>query len=505
MEGIVYAIVGLSLAIVGVITAFLVYHCCLNRGARGGYDEISEHEARAQTSWVGYNPTDVGEVRDHGMIPGPTKQQLEYEGKVTAERLRRCARGAGNYLRSAVHAVQMKHELPFIGTRSSKSHFIVNDTLVDKEYKGHFGVLLAQTSRADFDTSHRLQFEWANLRHKKRIAAFLMGLEHPYILKTLRADFGAENKSNASFFTLRFAAPGGSVRDKLYERVIKKHGLTCFSPASEKYPRPEKAAVLAGTPIQTTDVRRYGRQVLDALIYLQDVGLPYHVHTGNVILIDDQALLTDYDNCFFGFWGRMHDKVAALRGVNPDVGFFLAFLYEMVTAKEIPTPIEGELVVMLPNKLTRRMDFENLFEDMLTKKGMTLRDVRASTLFVNVQVRTAKFFDASIVETTKISKMLKKSTEYYQEGMRVGGSRRRISSMQRSTSRSNSVASDAGLPIQKRGNISRRGSSYSGQGSEISAAHSARSFKEPILLLDDDSVFANAEPVNAADYSILDV
>lgn len=63
-----------------------------------------------------------------------------------------------------------------------------------------------------------------------------------------------------------------------------------------------KYGSLKGRPLDARVVRLYGRQILEALRFLHDKGIPYgHLHAGNVMIIADSVCrLTDLENGVLG-------------------------------------------------------------------------------------------------------------------------------------------------------------------------------------------------------------
>ena len=91
--------------------------------------------------------------------------------------------------------------------------------------------------------------------------------------------------------------PLGSLRDKIYnvkspikESFVKKYGSTGAKGSADS----------AG--LSPKDVAAHGRQVLEALKFLLEKGIPYsHLHSGNVLIKDDgQCALTDLENGILG-------------------------------------------------------------------------------------------------------------------------------------------------------------------------------------------------------------
>lgn len=89
---------------------------------------------------------------------------------------------------------------------------------------------------------------------------------------------------DAGSFIVRPLFADGSLRDH----------LCCTKPKSgflQKYGNPKETRALS-----LGEVEQYGRQILSALIWLKDRGIPYgHLHAGNVIIVDGQVRI------FFSF------------------------------------------------------------------------------------------------------------------------------------------------------------------------------------------------------------
>jgi hypothetical protein len=68
--------------------------------------------------------------------------------------------------------------------------------------------------------------------------------------------------------------------------------------------------MLFGRGLRMEKIAKFGRQILEGLKYIQSLALPYyHLHTGNVIIFNGAARLTDYENAYFGFHNRLHKKM----------------------------------------------------------------------------------------------------------------------------------------------------------------------------------------------------
>jgi len=82
-----------------------------------------------------------------------------------------------------------------------------------------------------------------------------------------------------SIVAYRFS-PEGSLKDLIYD--AKPAGKY-----ARKYPQGAR-----GTPVRESNMALWGKQMLEAMLYLKACGVPYtHLHTGNVILRSDVARL----------------------------------------------------------------------------------------------------------------------------------------------------------------------------------------------------------------------
>lgn len=86
-----------------------------------------------------------------------------------------------------------------------------------------------------------------------------------------------------------------------------------------------------GNPIAAQHIRQYGRQVLEALHYLEEIGFVYpDLHCGNVMLFEGICQLTDYENILMGIPAHYANFTQA-QTPQRDFG---CFLFEMNYAYE---------------------------------------------------------------------------------------------------------------------------------------------------------------------------
>ncbi|XP_063988031.1 PX domain-containing protein kinase-like protein isoform X1 [Diachasmimorpha longicaudata] len=98
-----------------------------------------------------------------------------------------------------------------------------------------------------------------------------------------------QHVTDTGALTIRNFHPNGTLRDILCNTKPKQ-------PFIKKYGNPKQPKPLASSEIAT-----YSYQILEALSYLHEKGLPYgHLHTGNVLITPTGAKLLDIENGLLG-------------------------------------------------------------------------------------------------------------------------------------------------------------------------------------------------------------
>ncbi|XP_068147498.1 PX domain-containing protein kinase-like protein [Drosophila tropicalis] len=146
----------------------------------------------------------------------------------------------------------------------------------------------------------------------------LMGLQHPHIEPIVLA---AHTESGC--LVIRRFHKHGSLKDMLCMVTTPKN------PFLNKYGNPKGRTALSMKQVAT-----YGRQILDALIFLHSKGYAYgHLHSGNVVIVDDCVKLLDIENyvlgvpAFYRPFFMQHSKIHAIETI--DVYCFGHVLFEM--------------------------------------------------------------------------------------------------------------------------------------------------------------------------------
>lgn len=99
---------------------------------------------------------------------------------------------------------------------------------------------------------------------------------------------------------------------------------------------------MKGKPLSLLQIQSYGRQVLEALLYLQEKGFPPcgHVHSGNIFIINGTSKLTGFENCLFGWKSRVDPiikKLCKVKKADVDVIQFGHLMHEMLAGYELTT------------------------------------------------------------------------------------------------------------------------------------------------------------------------
>jgi hypothetical protein len=184
------------------------------------------------------------------------------------------------------------------------------------------------TVKANADGSTLLMtITFGELRMDRNIFAdVLVGLRSHFVLTTVDAEYVEEKKMAVVF---RRPMGKGSIRD-----------LLCNAKWSQPYAH-KYGSRKAGVPFTDGRVAAWGRHVLEGINFLRLKGLPAgHVHCGNIVVENNVAKITDYDNKLMPSLKPallpliQHETCA---GLDPDVACFGAILFEMATGYPMDT------------------------------------------------------------------------------------------------------------------------------------------------------------------------
>jgi hypothetical protein len=379
----IYSLAGVLILM--LLACIIRYYC--NCARIRGYQNFSKSALAANKLWIGENPTE----RVEEVIPEITPEQQAKIDALKAEKALVWHRDIANYCRSAAHEIEISQEVPFCGTRLSKSYAVMRDALVDSHYKGRYQVMLKlieipEDTRSSLPSgSAKLALgekeslaplvNWNNAKLTKALAAAIQNVSHPYVMNTIRFDISAVNHA---CFSLQWYSTEGSLRDLLYQPS------DLLADASKKYPAQAQHFKTRAKPLRKEQIQKFGRQILEALLYFESIGLPYyHLHSGNILIVNGSCRVTDYENVFFGLQNRLHDKLRRLP-VHPFVGAFGCVLHEMVTGREIHFPDKkGEVDVAVP---ATHAEFKSLLDVIFFDKTLDLRALQCHPLFSRVDI-----------------------------------------------------------------------------------------------------------------------
>lgn len=229
---------------------------------------------------------------------------------------------------------------------------------------------------------------------------FMMGkIQHP-LLCMPEVDTLAEPRNKA--ITIRPFFAKGSLRDIIH-KATPSHAFV------RKYGRKSKS-------LSVEAISRFGRQILDGLLFLQQVPLAFpHLHCGNILVNHDlkSIKLSEVENTLLGlepyyFLERGH-------AIAPEVECFGHVLYEMIHGEPKPTLREtdpGQPVPLLPPcEGVVYQILESIFEPELDSEPVTLESLIQLPLFANVSNYQSPS-PPEISLTSKVTAVLKQVNEH---------------------------------------------------------------------------------------------
>ncbi|XP_064122875.1 PX domain-containing protein kinase-like protein isoform X2 [Macrobrachium nipponense] len=206
---------------------------------------------------------------------------------------------------------EVTEPLPSIGTRLCKSYFLGNPL---RDTKTHH-VLWWAPFGPDRAT---------NLRDTHATLTALLQCQHPYIIPAV-----SSIATEAGVCVIRPWFSQGTVRDMIHQAKPRSSILAKYF--SDKH-----------THISQKEVAVYGRQILEALLFLNEKGLGHgHLHTGNLVIDKHVCRLIDLENQVVGLPNALRDHMTYHRKINSmealDVYCFGHVLYEMMFLKRLST------------------------------------------------------------------------------------------------------------------------------------------------------------------------
>ncbi|XP_045501984.1 PX domain-containing protein kinase-like protein [Colias croceus] len=207
-----------------------------------------------------------------------------------------------------------------------------------------------------------------HLQSKDLQSAFksLQSISHPYIDEVLTI-----HTLETGAYVVRRLHENGTVRDLLYGTDYSKSYLA-------KYGNPK-----IRKPFTTGQIAHYGYQILQALKFLHDKGLPHgHLHPGNIAILNQRAVLLDVENILMGVPSLYRPYLVQMKHMTPeaiDVYSFGRTLYEMAFAETLDSCYcdkYGEIYDDLESLLHLTLSTASWKQG-----GVTLEELQHHTLF----------------------------------------------------------------------------------------------------------------------------
>jgi hypothetical protein len=335
----------------------------------GNSSSDEDNVEKDEVGWVGKNLTSQEKRPAGKVLSQEEKQRL---AAIRFEKNLASSRAAATFCRSnQLRNLRILSEHADMGTHSSKWHCLTTDGTINREREGKYKLIMRVITLPESGTRY---FDISNSKDIQRVFNLLTSLSHQHVLGILNIAF-APSTSSAFIFT--WFSPSGSLRD-----LIRKVSNPLL-PAADKYGQPQDT-----DRMKPQQIIKFGAQILDGLIYLERAGLPYyHLHAGNVIIIGDNAYLSDFESSLFGLHPPLAGRLQKLK-VHPQMAAFGALMLEMLTGVA-SLPGRGANVLLTeiqpfpkdPRFSTRMTD---LLTEIFSDPSLTFADVRLMEPFRSV-------------------------------------------------------------------------------------------------------------------------
>lgn len=140
----------------------------------------------------------------------------------------------------------------------------------------------------------------------------------------------------------------------------------------------------------------FGRQILEALRYLEFINVPYyHLTAGNIIMDNGVCQLTGIELTLLGVRPSVHEHLARLVKKNPAASPVLQFghvLFEMAHGFELDSPTPEYISNKVPRKVADAIEF--IFRGVNVKEGIvqvpTIQEVLEHPFFADALYQLRK-------------------------------------------------------------------------------------------------------------------
>ncbi|CAF4878477.1 unnamed protein product [Pieris macdunnoughi] len=236
-----------------------------------------------------------------------------------------------------------------IGYRTNKHWFTIQDNTIKTE---RLLTVMPLTSQCPIEPSERTQ---------GLIMELFRGLHHPYIYPVLDLEL-----CNGHALVVTPFNSTGSLKDLIYK-----------STWSDEY---VKKYTSAGTGLPASQVARFGRQILEALLFLKDKGFPpfKHLHSGNVIVQNGVARICGLENKMIGATGRSPTSVPF-----PETLALGHVMFEMCAGTETDFSLLPDLQANYPQVV-------EIIEIIFGPRTPNLHELLITELFRKIDLREMK-------------------------------------------------------------------------------------------------------------------
>lgn len=252
-----------------------------------------------------YQPLNTQDVALYDRMYSNQKQAAEKEQEATWM-------NAQYYLRSHPQFNRLK-QLPQLGSRSEKQWFKVSD----QNRLEHLLTTLPRPDKCLLDLDSRT---------RKMLNSLFQLLKHPYMFAMTEFDYVVDQNFVVIIQPL---CPKGSLKDVIYQT---NYG----TPWVEKYR-------VKGRGLRLEQVARYGKQILQGLLFMEQKEFPPHghLHTGNIMINNGVCQIAGYENTFIGLKSKLSAMARRKLKDQPEAIDVLSFghvLYEMCVGTELDSP-----------------------------------------------------------------------------------------------------------------------------------------------------------------------
>ncbi|KAJ8301213.1 hypothetical protein KUTeg_020200 [Tegillarca granosa] len=276
-------------------------------------------------------------------------------------------------------------QLGDIGSRLDKFWFKV------QESKTKSDKLL---SVANYNSKMPIQF---NSPTRKILKDLLVLIQHPYIFPITDIDFASEQKL---IIVVQQISPRGSLKDFIYQSHFTSNW-------QDKYGQ-------RGKGLTVKQIQLFGRQILEALLFLEEKGFPSHghIHSGNIMYSNGCCRVSAIENAFLGFNSKLFPLVSKKIKDSKHAMDSISFghlVFEMCTGYELNSahPEPSHLATCKNTEVVKLLNF--IFENE-EKQYPTIQEICEQEFFqVGPLVELEQFNPAPINFSSKMKSLLKKA------------------------------------------------------------------------------------------------